>query len=131
MNSDSITFLANESTAKRLDALSKYYHMISEQAKDNDDIYTEALNFDGIINALLDDVLSRRIKDIIKRHSFEDDIEFVDGINSCRDDAECKRFIESAEKRYYIKSYNKILEHMPVIDNQKVINFPEQKQKRA
>lgn len=124
---ETIQFIANQDVLKQLEAIIKYYKMVSYISRKDDSVMDEALSFDGIINALLDDVLSRRIKDIVKRHSFIDSLEFLDTIAECKTDDECKRLIQHMDNRYYLVSYNKILEHMPVLDGQKSIDFGEQK----
>jgi hypothetical protein len=124
---ETIQFIANQDVLKQLEAIIKYYKMVSYISRKDDSVMDEALSFDGIINALLDDVLSRRIKDIVKRHSFIDSMEFIDTISLCKTDEECEKIINQMDNRYYLVSYNKILEHMPVLDGQKSIDFGEQK----
>lgn len=124
---ETIQFIANQDVLKQLEAIIKYYKMVSYISRKDDSVMDEALSFDGIINALLDDVLSRRIKDIVKRHSFIDSSEFLDTIALCKSDDDCEQLIKQMDNRYYLVSYNKILEHMPILDGQKSIDFGEQK----
>lgn len=124
---ETIQFIANDDVLKQLEAIIKYYKMVSYISRKDDSVMDEALSFDGIINALLDDVLSRRIKDIVKRHSFIDSSEFLGTMALCKSDDDCEQLIKQMDNRYYLVSYNKILEHMPVLDGQKSIDFGEQK----
>lgn len=124
---ETIQFIANQDVLNQLEAIIKYYKMVSYISRKDDSVMDEALSFDGIINALLDDVLSRRIKDIVKRHSFVDSSEFLDTMAFCKSDDDCEKLIKQMDNRYYLVSYNKILEHMPVLDGQKTIDFGEQK----
>lgn len=99
-----------------LNALIKYSMMLDVvvDAKEG-----ETLNVDGLINSLLFEGMSRRIKDLSKRHGFDDSQDFVEAMNACKDGVEAKTEILAHEHVLFQKMHNEILSHIPIDEPQK------------
>ena len=82
------TFGITGSNDMMLRALMKYTMMLDTVAIQVGD--EEQLTMDGLINFLLDDAINRNIKEIIKRHGFEDRNDFYDSIATCQSGEEVK-----------------------------------------
>lgn len=119
---ESIEFNCTQLNLDRISAFMRYCEMLSMIAKQDPDC-TDDLDFNGFMNSLLDEILSKKVKEIIKRHSFFDEAEFIDGMKNCANPGETRAFIDSVEHRYYMKEYNRILSFMPIEDNQKTLPF--------
>lgn len=74
----------------------------------------EMLNVDGLINSLIADGMNRRIKDLVKKHSFEDAAEFVECLGACNDAEEVFSEIKQHEMQFYQKTHDEILSHIPL-----------------
>lgn len=104
-----------------LHALTNYMQMIDKVAKANGAI--ESLNVDGLINYLLEDAIKRKISEIVKRHGFEDKLDFINALSLCRKvedvELECMR----REQNRLISEHALILEQIPFQDNQRSLPF--------
>lgn len=114
------TFVITTANEVLLKSLSKYSMMLDFITGAGDE---ELLNVDGLINSILEEGMTRRIKDLVKKHSFEDAQEFIDCMASCEGGEDVSKEIASHEKNFYQKSHDEILSHIPMDDGQKVIQF--------
>lgn len=80
---------------------------------------SETLTIDGLINYLLDDALTRKTKEIIKRHGFENLSDFLDSVSACKDGAEVRSVCVDKERSAALALRDRILEQMPIDDKQK------------
>lgn len=80
---------------------------------------TETLTIDGVINYLLDDALTRKTKEIIKRHGFENSSDFLDSVSACKDGAEVRAVCVDKERSAALAMRDRILEQIPIDDKQK------------
>lgn len=78
----------------------------------------ETISIDGVINYLLDDALTRKTKEIIKRHGFENLSDFLDSISACKDGAEVRAVCVDKERASALAMRDQILEQMPIDDKQ-------------
>lgn len=109
-------------------ALIKYSQMLDFVTGAKDE---ELLNVDGLINSLIADGMNRRIKDLVKKHSFEDTQEFIDCIGACNDAEEVFGEIKQHEMQFYQKTHDEILSHIPLEDAQLKLPLVEVKEKQA
>lgn len=109
-------------------ALIKYSQMLDFVTGAKDE---ELLNVDGLINSLIADGMTRRIKDLVKKHSFEDTQEFIDCIGACNDAEEVFGEIKQHEMQFYQKTHDEILSHIPLEDAQLKLPLVEVKEKQA
>ena len=114
------TFGITGSNDMMLRALMKYTMMLDTVASQVGD--EEQLTMDGLINFLLDDAINRNIKEIIKRHGFEDRNDFYDSIATCQSGEEVKAVCEDREKTKLMTMREQIREQMPIDDKQ--MNLP-------
>lgn len=116
MSADSISFDITMANEMMLTALTHYSEMLDyvTQAKDE-----EKLNIDGLINSIIAEGMMKRIKDLVKRHSFDSHEDFIDCMCGCNDAEEAYSEIKSHEASAYQKMHDEILSHIPVEDAQK------------
>lgn len=116
MSADSISFDITMANQMMLTALAHYSDMLDyvTQARDED-----KLNIDGLINSLIAEGMTKRIKDLVKRHSFDSQEEFIDVMCGCNDAEETLSEVKSHEASAYQKMHDEILSHIPVEDAQK------------
>lgn len=103
-----------------LNALIKYSMML--------DIVTgaqgeEQLNVDGLLNSLLNEGMNKRVKELVKRHGFEDVNDFTETLNACKDGDEALQEIKLHEQSMFQKMHDEILSHIPLDDGQKSLKF--------
>lgn len=79
----------------------------------------ETLTIDGVINYLLDDALTRKTKEIIKRHGFENSSDFLDSVSACKDGAEVRAVCVDKERSAALAMRDRILEQIPMDDKRK------------
>jgi hypothetical protein len=103
-----------------LKALSKYAMMLDYVTNAKDD---EKLNIDGLINSILYEGMTKRIKDLVKKHGFEDSQEFIDCMAACKDGEEVSVEVKNQEKVFYQTAHDEILAHIPMEDRQKALPF--------
>lgn len=94
----------------------KYALSLDSAAGVQDD--AETISIDGVINYLLDDALTRKTKEIIKRHGFENLSDFLDSISACKDGAEVRAVCVDKERASALAMRDRILEQMPIDDKQ-------------
>lgn len=124
-NTDSMTFgdckfqitTANEIMLK---SLTKYAMMLDyvTQAQVEDH-----LNVEGVLNSILYNGMTRMIKDLVKKHGFEDVTAFMDVMTSCKDGEEVANEIKHHERAGYQKQHDEILSHIPIPDMQTKFDF--------
>lgn len=117
---DSCTFLLTCYNERILNALCKYGMMLDFVTKAGKD---EQLSIDGLLNSLLLEAMTKRVKDLVKKHCFEDADEFIDCVGSCEDGEEVTFQIKSHEMNFFKKTHEEILSHMPVLDKQNKLPF--------
>ena len=76
------TFRMTVSNNIKLMALAKYAMMLDWVTNAKGE---ECLNTDGIINLILDEGMTRRVKDIAKKHGFYDSDDFITTMGDCGD----------------------------------------------
>lgn len=99
-----------------LDALAKY-GMALDHATGA--IEGELLSIDGVINMILDEGLTKKIKDLVKRHGFIDKDQFIDEALAAKDGEEFLDRIKACEAMALKVEHDKILAHMPFENTQK------------
>lgn len=105
--------MANEVLLK---ALAKYSMMLDYVTHADE---TEQLNIEGLINAILLEGMTRRIKELAKKHCFDTQEDFIDCMSSCKDGEEVAIEIRCSECNFYKKMHDEILSQIPVTDTQK------------
>ena len=83
----------------------------------------ERLNVDGVINSLLAEGMTKRVKDLAKRHGFDASSDFVESLNLCKDGEEVKAVVRDQELEMLKKTHDEILSHIPLEDSQKKFEF--------
>ena len=114
------TFQITTANEVMLKALTKYAMMLDyvTQAQGEDQ-----LNVEGVLNSILYNGMSKMIKDLVKKHGFEDSIEFMDVMNSCKDGEEVANEVKHHERAEYQKVHDDILCHIPMPDTQAKFDF--------
>lgn len=124
INNGVFEFVIMEQVEKKLKALLLYAQMLDLISFNPDsETHCEHINIDGVINDLLDEITTRRIKELCKRHGFECSNDFIDVIGACSDGAEVQHIIQNAERKYYLAYHTRILSQIPVDDGQKDLPF--------
>jgi len=117
-----MSFEVTDSNNMKLRALIVYAQVLDyvvSQTEKN----AETLNADAVINSLLDDITDKRIKELVKRHGFESDNEFIEVVGACRNAEEALSVIKEAEISYYKASHEHILSQVPFDDKQLKLSF--------
>lgn len=109
------TFQITTANEIMLKALIKYSMWLDYVTAANED---EMLNVEGLINNIIAEGMQRRIKDLTKKHSFEDVEEFIDCMTCCSDGEEVASEIKSHELSFYRKTHDEILAYIPIEDKQ-------------
>ena len=109
------TFKITMGNEVQLRALSKYAQMLDFVTHATPD---EQLNVDGLVNCILNEGMAKRIKELAKRHGFEDSAEFIDCMNACGDGDEVSVEIKEHERAAYQRAHDAILAHIPIEDRQ-------------
>ena len=112
------SFEITENNNRKLKALLKYAEMLDYIAQKSAQEPIDSINADGVINELLDDITDKRVKALAKKHSFEDDQDFIDCLGMCENAERAFEIIQNSERAYYRKAHAKILEQIPVDDKQ-------------
>ena len=111
-----------------LRALSKYAMMLDYVTNAKEE---EQLNIDGLINSILYEGMTKRIKDLVKKHGFEDQQEFIDCMAACQDGEEVFVEVKNQEKVFYQTAHDEILAHIPMEDRQGALPFGSAKNKEG
>lgn len=114
------TFKISTANQMLLDALIKYAMML-DLVTNAEEI--ERLNVDGVINSLLAEGMTKRVKDLAKRHGFDASSDFVESLNLCKDGEEVKAVVRDQELEMLKKTHDEILSHIPLEDSQKKFEF--------
>lgn len=77
------------------------------------------LSIDGVINEVLAEALSKRVKALAKKHGFTDAHDFTETLGDCKDGEEVAHVIREAEKIALERAHERILMHVPMEDRQK------------
>lgn len=114
------TFQITTANEVMLKALTKYAMMLDyvTQAQGEDQ-----LNVEGVLNSILYNGMSKMIKDLVKKHGFEDPTEFMDCMNGCADGEEVANEVKHHERVEYQKTHDEILSHIPLPDKQSKFDF--------
>lgn len=113
---DSYSFQITSGNAVMLAALTKYAQMLDFVTNADEN---EQLNIDGLFNSIICEGMTRRIKDLVKRHSFESQEDFIDSMTYAKDGAAVAEVIKQKEMDFYQKNHDEILSHIPIEDDQK------------
>lgn len=110
------TFQITKANEVLLKALAKYSMMLDYVTHADE---SEQLNIEGLINAILLEGMTRRIKELAKKHCFDTQEDFIDCMSSCKDGEEVAIEIRCSECNFYKKMHDEILSQIPVPDTQK------------
>lgn len=110
------TFKITVDNMLNLETLCKYAQMLDwvTHAKDEN-----SLNIDGVVNEVLDEALSKRVKELAKKHGFADAHDFTESLDGCKDGEEVAHVIRESEQLAYERAHDRILMHVPLEDRQK------------
>ena len=110
------TFKITVDNMLNLETLCKYAQMLDfvTHAKGENE-----LNIDGVVNDILDEALSKRVKELAKKHGFADAHDFTESLDGCKDGEEVAHVIRESEQLAYERAHNRILMHVPIEDRQK------------
>lgn len=110
------TFKITVDNMINLETLCKYAQMLDwvTNAKGDD-----CLNIDGVVNEILDEALSKRVKELAKKHGFIDAHDFAESLGDCKDGEEVLHAIRQSEQLAYERAHERILMHVPLEDRQK------------
>ena len=117
---DDCNFRMTKSNKIKLNALAKYASMLDWVTNAKGD---ECLNADGIINLILDEGMTRRVKDIAKKHGFYDSDDFITSMSECGDGEEVAYAVRYKEQTYLKRAHDEILSHIPCDDKQQDLPF--------
>lgn len=109
------TFKITAGNMLNLSTLCKYAQMLDFVTKAESE---EQLNIDGVINEVLDEALSKRVKELAKKHGFMDADDFIKDLDGCEDGEEVAAAIKRSEQAAYVRAHERILAHIPLEDRQ-------------
>lgn len=109
------TFKITVDNMLNLETLCKYAQMLDfvTHAKGENE-----LNLDGVVNDILDEALSKRVKKLAKKHGFADAHDFTESLDGCKDGEEVAHVIRESEQLAYERAHDRILMHVPMEDRQ-------------
>lgn len=115
-NPQTVTFKITVDNMLNLETLCKYAQMLDwvTHAKGENE-----LNIGGVVNEVLDEALSKRVKELAKKHGFADAHDFTESLDGCKDGEEVAHVIRESEQLAYIRAHDRILMHVPMEDRQK------------
>ena len=116
VNAGECTFALTGANDLILRVFMKYALSLDSAAGVSDE--SETLTIDGVINYLLDDALTRKTKEIIKLHGFENLSDFLDSVSACKDGAEVRAVCVDKERSAALAMRDRIIEQMPIDDKQ-------------
>ena len=114
------TFKITSGNMLNLSTVCKYAAMLDFVTNAQSDAL---LNIDGVINEILDEALSKRVKFLAKKHGFESDFDFSESLAVCKDGKEVALVIQESERNAYERAHEAILAHIPYEDRQQTIKF--------
>lgn len=101
-------------------ALSKYAMMLDYVTQAQGE---EQLNVEGVINKILFDGMLKMIKELVKKHGFEDAKDFINCMIACQDGEEVANEIKHHERKDYQRQHDDILSRVPVLNPQTSFDF--------
>ena len=107
------TFRITVDNMLNIETLFKYAQMLDFVIGSRDKF---KLNMDGVVNEVLDEAVSKRVKALAKKHGFESTGDFIESICECKDGEEVSNAIKQAEHLAYVRAHNKILSLVPLYD---------------
>lgn len=110
------TFKITAGNMLYLDTLCKYAQMLDFVTQAQGE---ELLNIDGVVNEILDEALSKRVKELAKKHGFIDATTFCEELDDCKDGEDVTAKIRESERLAYVRAHERILAHIPLEDRQK------------
>ena len=110
------TFKITVDNMLNLETLCKYAQMLDfvTHAKGENE-----LNIDGVVNDILNEALSKRVKELAKKHGFADAHDFTETLGDCKDGEDVAIVIRESEKLALERAHDRILMHVPMEDRQK------------
>jgi hypothetical protein len=108
-------FRISPDNQRGLDILAKYAQMLDFIAKPNKE---DELSIDGVVNEILDDVIQRRLKGIVKRWGFFDVDDLLEKADDVKDGEEMFALCQNAQKDACLAEHTQILKHVPIEDRQ-------------
>lgn len=116
LNAGECSFALTGANDMMLRVFMKYALSLDAAAGVNDE--GETLTIDGVINYLLNDALTRKTKEIIKRHGFESLSDFFDLVSACKSGADVRAVCVEMERAAALAMRDRILEQIPIEDKQ-------------
>jgi hypothetical protein len=120
MSYSNCTFKISKPNLVQLNVLLKYAMMLDFVA---DADVANTINIDGLINSILDECMSKRIKDLTKRHGFNKSQEFVSTLTACMDGEEVYAEIKKHELETLNQQHASILRYVPAESRQLDLPF--------
>jgi F0F1-type ATP synthase delta subunit len=115
VSKEDCTFQITFGNAIMLNALCKYSQMLDYIVSSPSE---EKLDINGLLNSILAEGMTKRIKDLVKKHGFEEVNEFIDLVGGSHNEEELFALIKEQERIFYQKMHDEILSHMPIEDKQ-------------
>lgn len=103
-----------------LKALTKYAMMLDYVTQAQEE---EQLSVEGVINSILYNGMNKMIRELAKKHGFEDSSDFMDCMSACEDGEEVATEIKHHERSEYQRQHDDILSHVPIPDTQAKFDF--------
>ncbi len=117
---EQITFQITGFNMKMLSSLCRYAQMLDHVTNAQDD---EQLNTDGVINSILNDGMTKEIKDICKHHGFLDVEDFIESMAECQDGEEAAHVCRTRQNTRLKAKHDKVLAQIPIDDKQGTLRF--------
>lgn len=117
INVGDFTFGLTGGNDMKLRALIRYAQFLDYRVDANPNDGNE-LSIDGLVNYLLSQAMDKMIKDLVKKHSFENENDFYDTVAECKDGEELKVEIVKKERNYAEKLHDEILSYVPMDEKQ-------------
>lgn len=114
------TFKISKPNLVQLNVLFKYAMMLDFVA---DADPANMINIDGLINSIIDECTSKRIKELTKRHGFDSSQSFMSTLTACKDGPEVYDEIKNHEIETLHQQHAAILRYVPVESRQLDIPF--------
>ncbi|MBR4986649.1 MAG: hypothetical protein IKY83_13030 [Proteobacteria bacterium] len=118
MSYSDCTFKISKPNLVQLNVLFKYAMMLDFVADG-----ANTINIDGLINSILDECTTKRIKDLTKRHGFDSSLEFMSTLTACMDGEEVYSEIKKHELETLHQQHAAILRYVPAESRQMDLPF--------
>ena len=109
------TFKITVDNMLNLETLCKYAQMLDWVTHS---VEADRLNIDGVVNEVLSEALSKRVKELAKKHGFESAHDFTEALDDCQDGEDVEHVIRESEQAAYQRARTRILAHIPFEDRQ-------------